>query len=82
MKMAGLVLIASLTTATAAAPKVGCSVSLMKSLYLYQSNAFFRERPIAEQMIKDGIDLCWYEGWEKVKSKSEKEKVQRTPLNP
>ena len=64
------------TVAGTADPKVGCTIALAKSNYLYQSNAFFRERPIAGQMIKDGIDLCWYEGWggEKGKSKSEKGK--------
>lgn len=46
-------------------PKVGCTISLVDSPLYYRSNAFFRERPIAVQMIKDGIDLCLYNGWAK-----------------
>ena len=73
---AGLVLAASLATAAVADPKVGCTIALAKSNYLYQSNAFFRERPIAEQMIKDGIDLCWYEGWGEEKGRGKREEVR------
>jgi len=62
-------------SALAAEPKIGCTIAFSDYHGLYRSNAFFRERPVAVQMIKDGIDLCLYNGWggekEKVRSKSE-----------
>ena len=52
---------------SAAAPKVGVTIALRTGYgsQQYLSNARFRTRPVAEQMAKDGIDLCWYEGWKK-----------------
>jgi len=51
----------------AALPKVGVTIAL-KSGYgteMYVSNAHFKERPITETMLKNGLDLCWCEGWKK-----------------
>ena len=50
-----------------AVPKVGVTIALRSGYgpQQYLSNAMFKTRPVAEQMAKDGIDLCWYEGWKK-----------------
>ena len=34
----------------------------------YVSNAAFKSRPVAEDMAKQGIDLCYYAGWRTAKS--------------
>ena len=51
----------------AAMPKVGVTIALRSGYgpQQYISNAAFKTRPIAEEMAKCGVDLCWYEGWKK-----------------
>lgn len=57
-------MIALLSAVTLAAdPKVGCTISFIDNHNMYRNNSLFRTRPIAEQMIKDGVDLCLYKGW-------------------
>jgi len=57
--------VVTLGLADAAQPKVGCTIALSDHHSNYRSNAFFRQRPVSVQMIKDGIDLCLYNGWGK-----------------
>ena len=65
MKEITTVVVIAASCVAFANPKVGCTISFIGDHGYYRSNAFFRERPIAEQMIKDGIDLCLYNGWGK-----------------
>lgn len=48
----------------AAEPKVGCTIAFRSGYghQTYISNAAFKGRPIAVEMDKEGIDLCWYAG--------------------
>lgn len=43
-------------------PKVGCSIAFAKSYLYYDSNEFFRQRPISVEMLASGIDFCLYNG--------------------
>ena len=69
--------------AVAAEPKIGTTIALRNGYghEQYISNAFFKERPIAEELAKEGIDLCWYEGWGKGRSKSKDEGEQRNAVS-
>ncbi len=68
MKAARVVALAMLGAAVvsaSAAPRIGVSVSLMNSAWIpYLSDSFFKERPIAVELAKSGLDPCWYVGWD------------------
>ena len=58
---------AAIVQTAGAVPRVGVTIALRTGYgsQQYLSNAQFKTRPVAERMAKDGIDLCWYEGWKK-----------------
>ena len=31
----------------------------------YIRNSFFKTRPVVEELAKAGLDVCWYDGWQK-----------------
>ena len=75
MVMMGLFAAVGLSALAGEMPKIGVTLAL-KSGYgseMYISNAFFKKRPIVEEMAKAGLDLCWCEGWGKDQSKSKDE---------
>ena len=50
----------------AATPRIGVSVSLKNPQWMnYASDSFFKERPIAVELAKFGLEPCWYIGWGK-----------------
>ena len=55
---------------TGAKGKVGVTIAFRDGYgsQQYVSNAAFKSRPVAEDMAKQGIDLCYYAGWRTAKS--------------
>lgn len=50
----------------ASPPRIGVTVALRNSTWMpYLSDSFFKERPIAVELAKSGLDPCWYIGWGK-----------------
>ena len=70
------VLLSAAFAAIGAEPRVGVTIALRNGFghQQYISNAHFKTRPVVRELAKEGLDLCWYEGWGKGEGERRKEK--------